>query len=169
VTVVHLPYELHPQIPAEGRRVRPDGRLGPTFDRVEAECDAAGLEFRRPERMPNTRRALETAEWVRTHHPAAFDSLHAALFRAHFVDGEPLDDAAVIDRLVTAAGAPAAAARAAVDTGAASAGVDAAMERAREAGVASTPSWLLGDGFVVPAIPDRVTLGRWIDRLLARR
>ncbi|MEO6987107.1 MAG: DsbA family protein, partial [Aquihabitans sp.] len=59
VTVTHLPYELHPEIPPEGRAVRPDGRLRTTFDRVEAACDEAGMPFRRPTRMPNTRRALE--------------------------------------------------------------------------------------------------------------
>lgn len=167
-TVVHLPFELHPEIPAEGRRVRPDGRLGPTFDRVEAECERAGLPFRRPTRMPNTRRALETAEWVRTHHPAAFSSLHAALFRAHFADGEALDDPSLLDHLVAASGAPADAVRRAVEEGQASAAVDASMTAARDLGIASTPSWVLGEGFVVPGVPERETMARWVDRLLAR-
>ena len=42
VEVVHLPYELHPEIPPEGRAVRPDGRLGPTFDRIEAYWTGKG-------------------------------------------------------------------------------------------------------------------------------
>ncbi|MEZ5176976.1 MAG: DsbA family protein [Acidimicrobiales bacterium] len=168
VTVVHLPYELHPEIPAEGRRVRPDGRLEATFDRIEAACAEAGMPFRRPERMPNTRRALEPAEGVRRRHPDSFASLHAALFHAQFATGEPIDDPDVLDRLVAEAGAPAAVVRAAVEAGDASAAVDESMANAREAGVASTPAWSLGEGFVVPGVPDRATFGRWIDRLVSR-
>ncbi len=165
MTVVHLPFELHPELPAQGRRVRPDGRLQRTFDRIEAECTQAGMAFRRPTRMPNTRRALETAEAVRRGHPTAFAPLHAALFHAQFATGEPIDDPDVLDRLVAEAGAPADEVRTAVDTGAATIAVAESMARAREAGVASTPSWLLGAGFVVPGVPDRATFVRWIDRL----
>lgn len=168
VTVVHLPFELHPEIPAEGRSVRPDGRLQATFDRIEAECSEVGLEFRRPTRTPNTRRALETAEWVRLHHPGAFAALHAALFHAQFATGEAIDDPSVLDRLVAESGAPADEVRTAVDGGAAAMAVDAAMARASEAGVTSTPSWLLGPDFVVPGVPDRATFVRWIDRLVSR-
>src|SRR3954468_15786792 len=50
-----LPSHLHPERPPAGRRVRPDGRLAPVLDRIEAECEAAGMAFRRPTRMPNTR------------------------------------------------------------------------------------------------------------------
>ena len=168
VGVTMLPYELHPEIGPEGRRVRPDGRLQTTFERIEAECDQVGMPFRRPTRMPNTRRALETAEWTRTHHPDAFEGLHAALFGAQFVTGDPIDDPEVLDELVRAAGAPAADVRDAVDGGHARAGVDDAMARARQVGVTSTPSWLLGDDFVVPGVPDTATLLRWVDRLMSR-
>lgn len=167
-TVVHLPFELHPEIPAEGRRVRPDGRLQATFDRIDVECEEAGLAFRRPTRMPNTRRALETAEQVRRHHPEAFAQLHASLFHAQFATGEAIDDPVVLDRLVAEAGAPSREVRAEVDAGRASAAVDEAMARAADAGVASTPSWLLGPGFVVPGVPDRATFVRWVDRLASR-
>lgn len=167
-TVVHLPYELHPEIPPEGRRVRPDGRLQATFDRIEAECAEAGLPFRRPTRMPNTRRALETAEWVRRHHPGSFGALHAALFHAQFATGEPIDDPEVLHRLTAESGAPADEVRAAVDAGLARELVDDAMASARDAGVASTPSWRLGEGFVIPGVPDRATFTRWVDRLVTR-
>jgi len=168
LSVTVLPFELHPEIGAQGRRVRPDGRLRTTFERIEEECDRLGMAFRRPTRMPNTRRALETAEWTRTHHPDAFDALHASLFAAQFVTGDPIDDPEVIDRLVSDGGAPATAVRAAVDGGQAGAAVDEAMARARRAGVSSTPSWLLGHDFVVPGVPDPTTLLRWVDRLMSR-
>jgi predicted DsbA family dithiol-disulfide isomerase len=169
VTVVHRPYELHPEIPAEGRRVRPDGRLSPTFDRVEEACAEAGLPFRRPERMPNTRVALETAEWVRVHHPHAFAAVHQGLFAAHFATGDPLDDQRVLDAIVAGAGAPADEVRAAVGRGDAAALVDASMAQARDAGVTSTPSWVLGDGFVIPGALDASTIRRWLEKVVARQ
>src|SRR5688500_16684895 len=99
LTVVHLPYELHPEIPPEGRAVRADGRLAPTHERVAAACAEVGLPFRAPTRMGNTHRALASAEWVRRHHPHAFEALHAGLFDAHFARGAAIDDPAVVDAL----------------------------------------------------------------------
>ncbi|MCU1452631.1 MAG: hypothetical protein JWN46_777 [Acidimicrobiales bacterium] len=168
VAVTHLPYELHPEIPPEGRRVRPNGRLANVFDRIEAECAELGLPFRRPARTPNTRRALETAEVVRIAHPAAFAALDTALFHAQFVEGVALDDPAVLDALVAEAGAPAHDVRSAVDEGQGRAAVDAAMDAAREAGVTSTPAWLIGDAFLIPGVQDLATVRRWVARLIAR-
>ncbi|MEZ5138783.1 MAG: DsbA family protein [Acidimicrobiales bacterium] len=168
VRVVHLPYELHPEIPPEGRRIRADGRLAPTFERVAEECEAVGLPWRAPTRMPNTRRALATAEWVRHHHPAAFDSLHASLFDAHFARGEPIDDRDVLDALVAAAGAPASRVRDAVEGGEGDALVDASMRAAREAGVGSTPTWVLDGGLVIPGALDAATLERWVRKIAGR-
>lgn len=165
VRVTPMPYELHPEIPPEGRRVRVDGRLAPVLDRVEAECEAAGLPFRRPTRIPNTRRALETAEVVRARSAVAFATLDAALFRAHFVDGLALDDADVLDRLVDEADVPAADVRKAVDGGEGRPAVDRSMEQAREVGVTSTPAWLVDGRFVIPGALPAETMERWVTRL----
>jgi predicted DsbA family dithiol-disulfide isomerase len=166
--VIHRPYELHPEIPAEGRRIRPDGRLGPTFARIASECEQLGLVFRPPTRMPNTRLALEAAEWVRVHHPDAFDEVHAGLFRAHFAEGREIDDPDVIAAIVEAAHAPVAEVLSAHEDGRAAALVDASMSEARSLGISSTPTWVLDDGFVVPGALDHVTLERWITKILAR-
>lgn len=168
LAVVHRPYELHPEIPAAGRTIRADGRLAPTFARIAAECDEIGLPFTPPVRMPNTRRALETAEWVRLHHPDAAGALHAALFDAHFAAGLAIDDPDVLDQLVADAGAPASEVRDALDAGAARPLVDASMAEARSAGVSSTPTWVLEDGFAIPGALDRATLARWITKIVAR-
>lgn len=167
VTVVHRPYELHPEIPPAGRPIRPDGRLRATFDRIEAECDAAGVAFRRPTRMPNTRRALETAEWVRREHASSFAAVHHGLFAAQFATGDPLDDPDVLDAIVEAAGAPATSVRDAVDAGAARPLVDASMAEARAAGITSTPTWVVGD-LLVPGALDPATVERWVTKVVAR-
>jgi predicted DsbA family dithiol-disulfide isomerase len=166
--VTHRPYELHPEIPAGGRAVRPTGRMAPTFARIAAECEQLAMAFEPPTRIPNTRMALEAAEWVRVHHPDSFDQVHAGLFRAHFAEGRALDDRAVVSTVVAAAGAPAAEVLAAHDDGRAAALVDASVAEAHGLGISSTPTWVLEDGFVVPGALDHATLERWITKILAR-
>jgi predicted DsbA family dithiol-disulfide isomerase len=165
--VTYRPYELHPEIPAQGRRIRPDGRLAPTFARIAAECEQLAMPFEPPTRMPNTRLALEAAEWVRVHHAEAFDEVHAGLLRAHFAEGLELDDPAVVAAVVQRSGAPADEVLAAHGDGRAAALVDASMAEARGLGVSSTPTWVLADGFVVPGALDHATLERWITKILA--
>lgn len=168
VAVTPRAFELHPEIPPEGRSIRPDGRLTPTFDRIEAECQAVGMPFRRPTRMPNTRRALETAEVVAARWPAVFPALDDALFRAQFVNGSPLDDPTVLDDLVAAAGAPVDQVHGEVLAGTGQRAVDRSMAQAREAGVTATPTWLVDGRFLIPGAQPPETVERWVTRLIAR-
>jgi predicted DsbA family dithiol-disulfide isomerase len=162
VTVVGLPFELHPEIPVGGFSLadRWGSRYGEAlemYERIEAECAAAGLPFRRPPRVPNTRRALETAEWARQRAPGAFEALDRALFAAHFVDNRPLDDPHVVDELVSAAGADAVEARWAVEAGELKPAVDSAMALAVRIGVRGTPSWLVDRHVLIPGCFPRET------------
>jgi predicted DsbA family dithiol-disulfide isomerase len=169
VEVTSRPFELHPETPATGYRVRPGGRLSQVFDRIAAECDELGLPFRAPEVVPNSRRALATAEAVRVGWPEAFGQLDQDLFTAHWVDGRDVGDPDTLDALVAGAGAPTAAVAALVESGEASALVDASMVEARDHGITSTPSWLLDEGLVIPGAQPRATVERWITRLLDKR
>ena len=135
------------------------------YQRIDEECAAVGLPFRRPERIPNTRRALETAEYVRRHAPDAFAALDRALFDAHFVEGRFIGDPDVIDSLVDAAGADAAAVREAVDGGAVAGELRRSMESAEEAGVTGTPSWLIAGTLLIPGVLPRHLFERAVSRL----
>jgi predicted DsbA family dithiol-disulfide isomerase len=138
------------------------------YQRIEAECEAVGLPFRRPERIPNTRRALATAEHVRRTAPGAFDALDRSLFDAHFVHRIDIGDPDVLDQLVSEAGADAVAVRAAVDEGQAHAAVNESMERARELDVTGTPSWLLDQTLLLPGVLPRELFERAVTRLRNR-
>ena len=138
------------------------------YERIEAECGRAGLPFRRPARVPNTRRALQTAEWVRRHQPEAFDTLDRSLFHAHFVENRPLDDPAVLDELVADAGADAGTAREAVDGAAMDEALRASMDAAIEANVTGTPAWLLDGRLLVPGAQPRDLFEIWVSRLRER-
>ncbi|MCU1448483.1 MAG: hypothetical protein JWP02_653 [Acidimicrobiales bacterium] len=138
------------------------------YARIEAEAGAAGLPFRRPARIPNTPRALLTAEWVRRHQPEAFEGLDRSLFTAHFVDNRPLDDLDVLDELVGTAGADAAAARHAVDDGLMDEVLRTSMRAADDANVTGTPAWLLDGRLLIPGVQPRELFEIWVRRLRER-
>jgi len=173
VTVTALPYELHPEIPVGGISLaeRWGSRYGEAkgmYSRIEAEAEAAGLPFNRPAHVPNTRRALQTAEWVRRNQPDAFAALDRSLFEAHFVENRPLDDADVLDELVTSAGADASAARDAVADGSMLGALRESMEAAVEVNVTGTPAWLLDGKLLIPGVQPRELFEIWVTRMRER-
>src|SRR3954452_9045922 len=107
VEVTQLPFELHPDLAPSARPVKATGRLAAVYASIEQECDALSMPFRAPTHVPNSRRALETAELVRLRWPEAFTAVDDALFEAHFVRGLDIGDSDVLRTLVKDAGAPA--------------------------------------------------------------
>jgi len=168
VDVSSMPYELHPDLPRGGRAVRADGRLGRVYRAIGRECEDVGMPFHPPVHVPNSRRALETAEVVRSLAPTAFTALDAALFAAHFVDGADIGDPDTIDQLVDQAGAPPDEVRALVEDGAGRAAVTASMAAAHDHGVAATPAWLFGGELVVSGVQPRELFERVVSRLRAQ-
>jgi predicted DsbA family dithiol-disulfide isomerase len=162
VTVDVRSYELHPEIPVDGRTVRPDGRFAAVLEHIAAECEVAGLPFRRPSRIPNTRRVLEIAEVVRTTAPQAFPAVDAAFYDAQWVHDEDLGDPAVVDRILGEAGVD-------VDLDAGATLLDESMAEAREHDVTGTPAWWVDDRLLIPGVQDPTTLQRWIERLASTR
>lgn len=155
VDVTVLPYELHPDVPLGGRPLRA------RYSAAAAECEAVGLPFRPPTMLPNTRRVLATAEWVRrSQPPEVFEALHVALFRAYFADGLDIGDDELLASTVRASGVD----PDAVDRSAGSAWVDQSMAAAHEAGVTGTPAWQLSTGFVIPGVQAR----EFYERIVAR-
>jgi predicted DsbA family dithiol-disulfide isomerase len=150
--VVHLPFQIHPDIPPEGIAAGP--RTGHMYRALEREAARAGLPLNWPPRLPDTRTALSAAEWARRHAPAAADEFNRALFAAHFELGEDLGDAAVILRHAGEAG---------IDTDALAATLadDSAQALLAEAeavgaryGVQATPTWLIAGQLVSGLRPE---------------
>jgi predicted DsbA family dithiol-disulfide isomerase len=163
-----LAFELHPEMPPEGRRHRPDGRTAAAFARVAAECDEAGLPFNPPAATPNTAMVLGTSEAVRRTRPDAFRTLHPRLFRAHFVEGLDLGDEAVVDALAAQAGADVELVRAWRADGRAEAAVAEARAAALEAGATATPAFRFDIGLFITGVHPRASLARWVTRMRAR-
>ena len=165
VTVDARPYELHPEIPPEGRPVRPGGRLAAVFDHIGAECAAAGLPFARADPHANTRRALETAELVRAGRPDAFPAVDAAFYDTQWVHDRDLGDRAVVDAVLAAHDVDPTAVATRRQAGTGARALETAMDDARVHEVTGTPAWWVADRLLIPGVQDRDTLERWIRRL----
>ena len=104
--VVWLPFDLHPEYPAEGipltdlhRRYGIGvGERDPLRDRFAA----AGLEYNRPEIVPNTRLALRMSELARER--GLHDAFHDRLMDAYWSEAKNVGDAEELRRLATEAG-----------------------------------------------------------------
>ncbi|WP_082972558.1 DsbA family protein [Mycobacterium sp. 1245852.3] len=151
VAVISLPFQAHPEIPPAGLVVGP--RRGRRSKMIEREAEGEGLMLHWPLRIPNSRKALAAAEWVRRNQPSAFAEVQSKLFEAHFVLGEDINDQAVIDRHAANAGVELSALRTALADGSAYAAVDQAERAADECGVYGTPAWLLEGRLISGLLP----------------
>jgi predicted DsbA family dithiol-disulfide isomerase len=149
--VVHLPFQIHPEIPLGGIAAGP--RVGPMYTTLEREAAHAGLPLNWPARLPNTRTALAAAEWVRLHRPDVSRDFNRGLFAAHFALGEDLGDMAVIERHADEVGVGLDALRTALATGIASASLLEVESKGAQLGVQATPSWLIAGELISGLLP----------------
>ena len=139
--VVEMPFQAHPEIPERG--VFFGRRSGPTYTHLKAEATAAGLTLNWPLRLPNTRRSLAVAEWVRQNQPELFAPLQRTLFAAHFALGEDLGDPNVLDKYAIQMGVDLEGLHRALEDGSAVAFVTESERIGRQLGVRGTPAWFV--------------------------
>jgi len=150
--IVHLPFQIHPDIPPEGIEAGP--RNGLMYQALEREAARAGLPLNWPPRLPDTRMALSAAEWIRQNRPDASDEFNRALFAAHFELGEDLGDTAVIIRHADEEGIDTEALRSALADGSARASLAEAESAGARFGVQATPTWLIAGEMVSGLQPE---------------
>jgi predicted DsbA family dithiol-disulfide isomerase len=149
-TIEWLPFDLHPEYPPEGiARAELVRRYGDHFtDAVRRMNEEAGLVYNpHPERVPNTRRALELAEWARAR--GAYDAVHERIMDAYWSEGRDITGWDVLAPLVAEAGLDADDARAEVDAGAFREPVDASTQVAQRNGIAAVPAFVLDGRLLV--------------------
>lgn len=144
-------FELHPEIPLEG--MQPPWMDSPRFqameERVRQMARQAGLPLDPPQRVSNSRRALEAAEFARER--GRHEAFHAAVFRAYFQEGRDIGDWAVLVEIAEEAGLDGEAMPQAVERGAYRAAVEAQIREAHQLGITGVPTFFLGDLTVVGA------------------
>ena len=169
------PFELNPDLPAEGvdrRRYLEDKfggreRAEEVYARVREAGASVGLafDFERIARQPSTLDAHRLVAWAQRQ--GAADTLVEALFRAYFVDGVFLGER---DALAAIAGAAGFGAEAAGSMLAGSDGVDEVRgleSRVRELGVTAVPFFVFDDRFAVSGAQESDALAEVIEEALA--
>lgn len=138
-----LPFELHPETPAEGApKPFSDDQWPQVEGRLRDLATRVGLPINPPRRNFNSRLALETGELVRARAgDDAAAKFHHALSRAFFVDGANIADPRVVAENAARFGIDEDAVRAAWASRAYSGAVDDSMRAARRAGVRGVPAF----------------------------
>ena len=165
VTVAVRGFELHPDLPPEGAAVRPGGRLDQVFDHIATECAKRNQPFVKPSRTPNSQRVLALADLVHAEHLDAFASFDDAVAKAHWVEGQRIDDDRVLSELLSGAGIDPALLDRVGDEGRAL--LDYGRCEAMDVGATATPTWQIND-LVVTGLHDDAQFRRWIGRILDR-
>jgi predicted DsbA family dithiol-disulfide isomerase len=165
-----LPFDLHPEYPPEGiPRAELVRRYGDHFhDVVRRLNEEAGLTFNpHPERVPNSRRALELAEWARAR--GAHDAVHERVMDAYWSEGRDITGWDVLGPCVADVGLDPDEAREAVDGGAFRAPVDASTRVAQQHGIAAVPAFVLDGRLLVSGAQPHEVLARALERVGAMR
>ncbi len=142
IEVEWQPFELHPEIPPEGKEL--GGRAVSYYEHLRELAEAAGLVFQPPTLVPNSHRSLEAAEFAREQ--GTFAPYHRALFEAYFGQGQDIGDVAVLAELGAANGLDASSLREALESGRYSSLVDERTEEARQSGITGTPTFVFQSG-----------------------
>jgi len=166
VAVRWHPFELNPDLPPEGiaRRAYLEAKFGGSERTVEiyARVRAVGasvdipFEFDRIARQPNTRDAHRLIAWAQKRGDA--DPLVERLFRAYFIEGRFLTDAAELSAIAGEAGLDAAAARALLASDECRAEVEAEYREAQAAGIGGVPFFIFNGRTAVSGAHDPPTL-----------
>ena len=98
VEVTWLPFELHPEIPPEGMDLPPHIRagFGGMSERLQRMAQEMGREMVIPDRIPNSRRALEVSEYAREQ--GKHDEFHRVVFQKFYGEGQDMSNWAVLGR-----------------------------------------------------------------------
>ena len=146
-----LPFELHPDVPAEGmsrdeyfpEHYRRRIELSPYAGLAAEE----GLLMKRSDRVINSRRALGAAEYARER--GRFDEMHRALFRAHWEQTARLDDIEDLVRIGEGCGVDPDGLRAALTAGLYEDLLDANRREAEQLGINAIPAHVFGLRYLV--------------------
>ena len=144
-----------------------EARYSPSLARaVRRLALEAGLPYApHPDRVPNSRRALELAEWARDLGPARHAQLHERLMDAYWAEGRDISSWDELEACLGDVGLDAAAGRAAVESGEHAPAVDAATAWAHEQGIVAVPAFVLDGRLLVSGAQPHETFERAVERV----
>lgn len=157
--LISLPFQAHPEVPAEGLYM--GRRKGPMYDLLQNEAREANLPLSWPERLPNSRYALALAEQARKHHPLLFPAVKERLYAAHFARNEDLGSTTVVNACLTELGIEGQEINEWIENGQAFEYLKTSQENAQRIGVTGTPAWML-DGRLIVGLQPRANFQQFI-------
>ncbi len=145
-----MPFELHPEIPPEGRpreEVLPAAYMARAQKGVNRMGAAVGLHLALHERLINSRPVLQAAEFAREQ--ARFDAMHNELFKAYWDEGKDVSDIAVLREVASTAGVDVPGMEAAIASDRFGDYLDARRAEAEELGINGIPAHVIADRYLV--------------------
>jgi len=139
----------------------------PLTDRLRLLAEEAGIEFRPPSLIPNSRPALEAAEFARD--AGCFDAFHAAVFSALFEHDRNIGDLQVLVELADETGLDGKAVEEALKTHRYRDVVIGKTVWARERGITSTPTFIFSDQFELVGAQEYAVFDSVAQRMGARK
>ena len=162
VAVRWHPFELNPDLPAEGiprtdyleAKFGGGQRASEIYARVQAVGHSVGIafDFQRIARQPNTRDAHRLIAWAQQAGDA--EALVEHLFRAYFIEGRLLSDAGELAAIADDAGFPRDAAQALLASDRLRNEVGAEYREAQEAGITGVPFFIFNGRTAVSGAHD---------------
>jgi predicted DsbA family dithiol-disulfide isomerase len=152
---VWKPYELRPGLPPEGmsRTPKPGEQQGfpPYLLELAGE---QGLKLKRSSIIPNSRPALEMAEYARAE--GNFEQYHRAVFKAYWEESKNIGLKAVLREIAAACGLDADEAERSLDEHRFTEIVTKESEEAKQSGINGIPAFIVGRYLIEGAQPYEV-------------
>jgi predicted DsbA family dithiol-disulfide isomerase len=165
------PFEIHPEIPAEGVPVSALGYPPQQWEAMTAnlrrQAESEGLAVAEHTRVSNTHDALVASAYVQAEVPERFHDFHRGLFRAYFGKNRNIADRGVLAEVARGAGLDADAVEAAIESGDYEAALAETTASARRLGITGTPTFVFGGRYAAVGAQPVAELKRAVERALA--
>ena len=165
------PFEIHPEVPAEGMPVSALGYPPEQWERMNAQLRVAaaqeGLEVGNRPKVSNTHRALVASAYASAEEPEHFEAFHHALFRAYFAEGRDLGDPEVIRDVARESGLDVERMDAALEAGSYESALRDTTATARQYGITGTPTFVFANRYAAVGAQPTPELRRVVEQVLA--
>lgn len=145
-----MPFELHPEIPKEGRardEVLPRLYRQQVQEGLARMAREVGLELKTHERLINSRPALQAAEFARAQ--GRFEPMHRELFKTYWDEGRDVSDLVVLKEVAALAEVDVAGMEAAIAEDRYGDYLDARRAEAEELMIDGIPAHVIADKYLV--------------------
>lgn len=145
-----LPFELHPDIPREGRDLLEtylEEEIEAAYDELNARGAAFGLSYTPSTVSRNSALALQAGEFAKE--AGLFQPFHQAVYRAYFTDARDISSREVIMLIAEDIGLDAAALTCALDEGRYASRLTAVREEAARREITVAPTFVVDDEHLI--------------------